>query len=217
MKNRAITVALLLTVALAAFMLILSCGTGPQNVNQNQNQNQNRAETESQTAALGADGVCDLTDLRQKIDGVKRRILEKMSDDLKKQHNGNTAQGLPPRFQYEVRLSPNGNYLEVYFENGFSGSDGLKDMADVLNDFKKDKCLLKVYFVPRGGIPVNGTARTDGFEWTACEWPKVACPSGVCDTEPCPSFSPPTANSNANTNSNTSNMNSNSGRGNANN
>ena len=216
MKSRSIRVEISLTILLAVFLLIVSCTTGPQNVSQNKNQNQDQVKTNAQETVL-ADDACNLGDINLKITKIKDRIVEKMNTKLKKQHDGDPSMGLPPRFKFDVRKSPNGDYLEAYFEDGVSGSDGLKDLADILNDFKKDHCLLKVYFVPKGSIPPTGSAQlSDGFEWTACEWPMVACPEGVCAQPPCVALSPSPRPANANTNP-AANANSNSNRGRGNN
>lgn len=196
-------------------MVIVACGPGPQNTSQSQDQNQsqNQEMASAETAGLGSEDVCELDDdhVADKIAGVKRRILEKMNDNLKDQHSGNVnvngnVTKREPRFKYDVIKAPDGNYLIAYFEQGLSGADGLKDMANLLNDFDDKKCLLKVYFVPKGTLPIkppiNDTEQLDVFEWTACEWPKIACPNGVCHREPCPVLINGDSNGNSNTNSN---------------
>ena len=79
MKNRSIEVALSLTVLLAVFLFMLSCGQGSQNTTQN--------APGGETSALASDEPCSQTTPGAKKDKLRIKILDKIDHDpvLKKQ------------------------------------------------------------------------------------------------------------------------------------
>ena len=129
-----------------------------------------------------ADSACDEPDINQRAIKVKQKITDKIKakPKLKSQYEGDPGSGLQPRFKFEVRKSPSGNYLEALFEGGLSGEDAMKELGDVLKDFKKNGCLLKVLFLKPGSLPLAASAPAEGFDLIACDWPNVACPNGEC-------------------------------------
>ena len=128
------------------------------------------------------DSACNDPDINQRAVKVKQKTIEKIKANpkLKSQYEGDPGQGLQPRFKFEVRKSPSGNYLEALFEGGMSGDDSLKDLGDILKTFKKNGCVLKVLFLKSGSLPLAASAPAEGFDLIACEWPNVACPNGEC-------------------------------------
>lgn len=206
MKSRSIKVALPMTVVLAVFLSILSCGPGPQNTNQNLNQNQNQNGIETKTAAVAFDSACDEGDIETRRQSAQDKIDRELAgdDELK-----------DGRVKILVKTVGT-SYLEALVEGRAAGDDELEDVSRILRKFMKRKCVLRVSFVPTGTIPpFTSSVRGESFEWNACEWPTVACPNGECASS-CPSLSPQ-ANNNSNGNKNTNtNTNSNSNRGNGN-
>jgi hypothetical protein len=128
------------------------------------------------------DSACNEPDINQRAVKVKEKTIEKIKANpkLKPQYEGDPGNGLQPRFKFEVRKSPSGNYLEALFEGGMSGDDSLKELGDIVKDFKKNGCLLKVFFVKAGTLPLGASTPAEGFDLIACEWPNVACPNGEC-------------------------------------
>ena len=147
-------------------------------------QDQNLNANANANSSILADDSCDEADVNQRVIKVKQKITDKIKNDpnLKKQFEGDPTQNpaIPPRFKFEVRKSPTSNHVEAIFEGGVSGKDKLKDLSDILNDFKKKGCLLRVVFVQTGTLPLAPDAVASGFEWLACEWPMQACPDGQC-------------------------------------
>jgi hypothetical protein len=131
---------------------------------------------------LLVDNACNDPDINQRAIKVKQKAVDKIKSNtkLKSQYEGDPGQGLQPRFKFEVRKSPSGNYLEALFEGGISGDDSLKELGDILKDFKKNGCLLKVFFVKPGTMPLAASAPAEGFDLISCEWPNIACPNGEC-------------------------------------
>ena len=208
MKTKSFSVAVAM-VAFATMLLGSACSPGANTGSQNQNHSQNVNQTEQKSAAL-IESACNDPDFVEKAKKVKGRILEKMGNDLKKQYLGDPAQNLQPIFTYEVRKSPNGDYLEAYFQGEIRGDDGLKELSDIVNDFQEDSkgkgCLRKVYFVPEGPLPLTRDDWDKFFMWSACEHPLQACSDGLCDN-PCPGETPPVGNTNSSSNSNAANTN----------
>ena len=128
------------------------------------------------------DSACNEQDINQRAAKVKQKTIEKIKANakLKSQYEGDPGQGLQPRFKFEVRKSPSGNYLEALFEGGISGDGSLKELGDILKNFKKNGCVLKVFFLKSGSLPLADSAPAEGFDLIACEWPNVACPNGEC-------------------------------------
>jgi hypothetical protein len=87
-------------------------------------------------------------------------------------------------------------------------SEFMEKFTKAVDQLVKKNCAFKAVFVPYGTFPRvdSGKLRVrdiEGFEWSSCEWPKIACPDGVC-AEVCPLPSPtPKTNSNTNPNTNT--------------
>ena len=193
MKITSIRAAVSLTILLVVLLLIMSCAPGAQNTNQSlgQNQNDNQNANRAGNVAVLYSDACDPTNMNTKIELVQARIDEDIArdDELKE-----------GRVKVQVRKATGGDYLELLVEGFARGEDELNDLTHILKKFmNKDKnCVLRVVFVPTGTIPAlaNSDRLTD-FQWSACEWPKIACPSGVC-AKACPSLTPqidPTPNS----------------------
>jgi len=198
MKSRSTEVALLLTVILAVLVFMLSCGTAPQNTTQNQNQNQGVAGAEP-TDIIIHDPACDESNIATRLKDSQDNINAELAKD-KQLKDG--------RVKVLVKAVGTG-YLEAIVEGQALGGDELEDLSRILRKFMKKNCVLKVSFVPSGTIPPSPSTKGDYFEWSACEYPKVACPNGECQDPPCVSLTPPPGNANANANSN-----SNKGKGN---
>jgi len=202
MKNKSSNVAVAAT-AFATILLSLACTPGTNNGNLDQTSGQNTSQANTGVTARAASDACDAPD-SQKAGKVKDKIIEKMSQRLKNQLEVDPT--VPKQFKFQVRKSSEGDYLEAYFQGEISGDDHLKELSDILNDFQKKGCLLKVYFVADGPVAVTLPEREIQFAWSACEHPLTACPNGVCDN-PCPWESPPITNGNLNSNTNSNNTN----------
>ena len=181
MKCRAVSAAVLLSIVLALFGLIISCGNAPGNADQNQG-----GGSESK-ASFGKDDACDETNLDTKIGLAQNKISNSLAKDNQLKDN---------RIKALVRKSADGDYLEVLIEGYAGGEDEVNDLTSILRKFMDKNCVLTVKFVPTGTIPgPSGTTgpsdlRSEDFQWSACEHPKVACPSGECEYPPCPRASP---------------------------
>ena len=125
-------------------------------------------------------------------------------------------------FKYDV--IEDGEWKVLVIEGGLS--DGTKDtsmgnaelmewMVRDVDQMVKKNCAFKTVFVKAGtleAVKSGGLKREEieGFEWSACEWPEVACPGGYCaqvcaKRSPTPALSPspvaspsPTATANIN-------------------
>jgi hypothetical protein len=201
MREQLTGIAVLLTVA-ALVLSSTGCGT-TSNANVDVSRNQNQAiSTESERFALLASSACS-EDFDDRKDAIIEKVRDRINDNakLKKQHDGNPGNHVPPKFEFHIDKAPDGQYFFATIEGEVAGDDGLKDLAGILNDFNKKGCLLKVYFVPMGKYePSIDRYPPIGFGWTACEDPMVACPNGECKNPPCVDLD---GNSNKNTNMNT--------------
>lgn len=189
-------------VALAMILSSLACTPGPQNANQNQNQNQNQNGTQANVATtILYNSACDEPDINVRKDEVKKNIDKEIKDDNQ----------LENKVKIDVRKVGE-TYLEVLIEGQADGKDEINDLSHILKSFMKKKCVLTVYFVAEGTLPLASTARAAGFRWSACEAPMIPCPNGECAIA-CPALTPDPpriSNTNSKTNSNsTANVNSN--------
>ncbi len=89
------------------------------------------------------------------------------------------------------------------------GQPTIEDVLDIVDNLMDKGCIQRVTFKKAGNGPHLLTS--DGFEWQACEHPKVYCANGVCQNEAqCgPGMTNANANANANANTNIANTNAN--------
>lgn len=167
------------------------CGSQP-SVPANQTANTNVAVAPANSdspktapAAMAAESECDEPNIETRKGKVHDKIVEKIKDK-------NSPKGL--REQYESgaftvmtevhRPDPLWKgYLVVYVAGMVHGSDGLKDLANILNDFHKEKggCVSRVAFVSRQALRDGSYRRNDpGLEWTYCPFDSKPCSDGTC-------------------------------------
>lgn len=161
MKNKS-TRAAIAMIVFGAVLFSLACGTG--------NQNQNSA---SVSPAGTLDAACGKQDLNQKLIDVQDSIAAAIGTDAE----------LKTRVKFKVRKVKD-TYLEVLLEGYAGGKDEIGDLSKILNRLMEKKCVLTVRFVPTGTLLTIADQDVGGFEWSACEFPKQACPNGEC-MDPC--------------------------------
>jgi hypothetical protein len=203
MKKQLTVVSILgLCVVLAVF--ILSCSPTPQNTNQANNANNSNGNTVVITSP------CSKASIEADMDKIVKNV------GIENQHTGN---GNPNNYKYfQFRVIEEGSQKVLIIQGGIS--DGKKNdpssnsefmeklIKDVDQLVKKD-CVFKAVFVKYGTLEAldKGQIKTEdieGFDWSACEWPMVACAGGVC-SENClsaESLSKTASNANYNSNSN---------------
>jgi len=197
-------------------LLDLACGPGAQNANQQQARNQIEDQSQSDNqVVVKTDDSCDETDLTEKPKKIKKNLADRIEHHSKLKDQHDPDPNVPSRFKFDVRQSPDTSWYEAIVWGSVGGNDALKDLADILNDFNKKGCIMRVVFLPSAPPHLGPKDRVVGFEWTTCEDPKQPCPDGSCGP-PCAEKSPRiNGNSNGNSNSGTntnSNTNSNSNR-----
>jgi hypothetical protein len=211
MRNVSIRIAGCLFV-LTILVWSLACGPSAPNSNQVQNQNTPLDPANSNAGVAGiTDGSCNETDLNRKLTRVKENVRAQIEarEELERQLNGQGPQR-PSRFKIDAGIVD--NYIVVFVEGRIEGEDELEWLVEVLNNFKKDRCVLKVRLVPPGTLPITPQNLSAGFEWSLCEWPSYPCPDGTCK-ESCQKNINANTNGNANSNVNANvnqNMNANS-------
>lgn len=204
MNNVSIRIAGCLFV-LAALFWSLSCNTSTPNSNVAQNQSSTADAGNANVDPLwGTSSACkdENITMEEKRALVEADIAKQIRGDgkLKKQLDGEGTQ--QKRFKYRVVIQD--KYLIAYFEGRIDGENQLEDLSEILNNFKKNKCVLRVILVPTGTLPddpnqpMEPSMLSRGFEWNLCDWPQQPCSDGQCH-DVCPSM---TSNSNANVNVN---------------
>ncbi|HEY2847601.1 MAG TPA: hypothetical protein VGI80_07265 [Pyrinomonadaceae bacterium] len=198
---------ILRSAAVAAILYTLviasSCGDRQSNTTANQNTagnpNANAPSNQNSNANGGSSGVplmnaaCNNPDINQKLLDVRAAISGKFNGS-----NGNgdlydqthKVNGVDPNLKYDVEIAgadPNG-YLILYLAGGVEANKGksnkpFEDLAKYTDEFVAKGCIQKVLFLPPGTtLPPAPTASGDvqGFGWTSCDYPNVACAGGEC-------------------------------------
>lgn len=161
MKNEP-TRASIAMIVFGAVFFSLACATG--------NQSSNSANV---APASSRDAACDEMDINQKLIKAEARIASAIGGDDE----------LKTRTKVKVRKVKD-MYLEVLVEGYAGGKDEIGDLSRILTGLMEKKCVLTVRFVPPGTLLTIADQEVTGFEWSACEYPKLACPNGEC-MDPC--------------------------------
>jgi hypothetical protein len=178
--NRIITLTLSLLVLM--FVLIgLACGPGS---NSNANLGSNGANSNANAQGekvfdASADKACNEANLdnrQQQVNAVIGNMIAN-NDDLAAQKNANV-------FNYRVvkASGANANTLHLYFEGDVVGADYFRDLTKIQKYFIKKTCAGRVIYVKYGTFQksADDLAPSDGFQWTACDYPEEPCPDGTC-------------------------------------
>ena len=157
---------------------------------------------------------------------------EEKIDYVKDQYDGT---GHPdPKFRnIKFRVVTEGGQNVIVIEGGLSDGKDAKPNENLeimelviraVDQIVKKNCAFKAVFVKRGTLDQveTGTLRVDqieGFDWSSCEWPNVACSGGECKPScdglpletpkatPKPTQTPsPNTNKNANSNANSNRL-----------
>jgi len=119
-----------------------------------------------------------LDNRQQQVNAVIGNLIAQ-NKQLANQMNANV-------FKYKVVKAPgaNANTLYLYFEGDVVGADYFRDLTKVQKYFIKKTCGSRVIYVKYGTLQkaVTELAPTDGFQWTACDYPEEPCPDGSCST-----------------------------------
>jgi hypothetical protein len=201
MKNRSIR-SVVLTTALGFVLLGVGCISGPQSGNLDQNQIRNNNQPSDDSNVVVFETGCDEQNIDRRVERVQAKINEKLEEH--------------PNVKAHVRKVGN-THLEILVQGEVRGKEQMIDVNRTIKAFMKNKCALRVVFVPPGTLPLTNL-RQDirGFMWGACEDPMVPCPDGSCRNPPCAGESNSNANVGTNSNTNT-NTNTNTNGGNRNN
>lgn len=226
MNKQLVRVFVLISI-LSMMFWIMSCQTGPQNVNVNQNQNIRNPNTAAAVPTPPNDACQGLTNIDDKVREVGNDVNTSVNTDngLANQRDGNEHPNKIPNFKYRVGKAGTGSFEHVVIVIEGKISDGhgnqparlMRELAHLIQKNVKRGCVYRIVFVPKGTLPASDTALVDfekiqGFEWSACEWPNVACSNGECKPscdgipmgtpKPAPSPTAPRGNNNSNANSN---------------
>jgi hypothetical protein len=184
------------TIALGIILLSLGCSPA----SQNQNQEQPRDQIANVPSAA-VDDSCDESNIDRRKEKVEAKIRRLLDED-------NELSG--DRVKFQVRKVGD-RYLEVVIAGKTSGEDELQDLSSLLRKFMRSRCVRRVVIVP--SLPTLSTQQTEGFEWIACEHPKILCPDGECRDSCIPldpgnvGNTPGNSNGNSNLNTNRGNRN----------
>ena len=190
------------------YMLVIvsSCGGGQPNTNatgQNQNtggnQNANTPANGNSNTAAGnsnsglTNAACNNPDINAKLASVRTALANKFDSsngggDLYDQTH--KVNNVDPNLAYDVEIAgtdPN-KYLVLYFAGTVEANKGksnkpFEDLAKYADEFVAKGCVQRVLFLPPGTVlPPAPVAADDmqGFGWTACDYPNVACAGGEC-------------------------------------
>ena len=199
MKDESIRPVLAIAV-FGALLLSLACGTA-----QNTSQNQGNSKT---AAALNS--VCDEPNIGLKVTKIQDSIIKQIMDDpeLKAQYQAG-------RFGISVAKGADGDFAEVFIKGEVNGRNEFEDLVGIIDDYMTKGCVFQVYTVRSGPSSIRDP---NDFEWSICDYPMVACPTGECKAD-CGTATNTTTNTNGSPNSNmnaNSNVNANSNGGNRN-
>jgi hypothetical protein len=199
MKNGSIRPALALVVY-GVLLLSLACGTA-----QNTSQNQGNSKT-----AATLNSACDEPNIGLKITKIQDNIIKQIMDDPELR-----AQYQAGKFGISVAKGAGGDFAEVFIKGEVSGRNEFEDLVGIIDDYMTQGCVFQVYTIRSGPSSIRDP---NDFEWSICEYPMVACPTGECKAD-CGTATNTSMNTNGYPNSNAnanSNVNANSNSGNRN-
>lgn len=178
-------------IAIWSSLLSAACDNGSQNANGGGNPNNNVALTPTPKPPPPA--ACnDTTPPTQRALDVQAAIDAKV-DNPQNPQNKLWVEKSAGRFAYRVVVFPAGGdpnppqALALVVGGSITGTTIFPTLTGIFQPFMAQKCILRVVFVPNvSDVPPadkvgNITALPIGFGWTGCDYPAVACPSGICD------------------------------------
>jgi hypothetical protein len=216
MKKQVTVVSVLLLSLFLAF-LIMSCSPGSQNSNQ--------TNANTVTNSTPRTTQCSDSEITTEMDKIIK------NNGIENQHNGN---GNPKHIKYfEYYIANDGDKKILLIEGGISDGNGpntggnhefMEKVIKAIDQLVTHNCVFKAEFVKYGTTRLLREGKiklsdVQGFDWSVCEWPKIACPGGEC-LDSCPGMevsnanmpaatpgnsnanSPANSNSNANANAN---------------
>ena len=80
--------------------------------------------------------------------------------------------GVAPNIGLELRIS---GLLRGSREKG---APTVEDFLDIIDEYMDKGCIQRVTFIKQAYRP--GELTSEGFDWQACEHPKVYCTNGLC-------------------------------------
>jgi hypothetical protein len=199
MKKQLILISIL-SVCLILSFLIMSCAPGPQNSNTASNAGNAPVNVTISTPCTDDD-----------IDKEMKKIIK--GTGIENQYNGNLN---PNRIRYfDYRLVMDGDKKVLLIQGGISdgsqtnqggNAEFMEKMIRSVDQLVKRNCVFKAAFVKYGTFKKLDKGELmlrdiEGFEWSICEWPKIACPDGQC-LDSCPGMEMTTTNTAANANAN---------------
>ena len=154
------------TVAMIVFSMILfslGCGGGSQT-------NNNQVTPAPTSTPPPVPSACKVLDPTDRATQVQDELSSKLGI-------GNAGNGM----SIEVQVAPDAkDYLLLLLEGSSSGKVKFGDQMQLIEEYMHDKCIMKVFFVPKGTVAKPGLYLGDDFEWSSCDWPKQPCTDGTC-------------------------------------
>jgi hypothetical protein len=178
--KKQLTVVSILGLCFVLAVLILSCSPTPQNTNQANSANNTNGNTVVITSP------CSKGSIEADMDKIVKNV------GIENQHNGN---GNPNNYKYfQFRVIEEGSQKVLIIQGGISdgknndpngNSEFMEKLIKDVDQMVKKNCVFKAVFVKYGTIEALDSGQLQpadikGFDWSACEWPMVACAGGVC-------------------------------------
>jgi hypothetical protein len=179
----------------AAFgVLCAGCGTVPQNTN-------NPAANSNPVAQASANKTPPPVDpCSGSISDKQTAVTTYLNNEIAANQKL-SAQQSAGAFDFRVRNPPATSYLTLYIGGLMAVNHGtanslLVQLNRIVDPIMKEGCVMKIDLVSLQGLPPVPPAPmpaapslTNGFEWTACDWPANPCPDGTC-SQSCPTVNP---------------------------
>ena len=151
------------TLIFSMILASLGCGTGNQT-------NTNQTTPMPTPTATSVPSACLLPDPTLRAQQVQSELSGKLGI-------GNAGNDM----QIEVQVEPNyKDYLLLLIEGSSKGKVKFDDQVELVQEYMHEKCIMKIFFVPKGTVQKQGNYLGDDFEWGTCEWPSQPCSDGTC-------------------------------------
>lgn len=182
---------LLIAQVAIASVFLLGCGNPPQNGNGNvgvrQDTNTNSATPTPDNNAL--DAACNDSDPTHRATAVQNFIDDKISHDssLSQEKTAGLFKDKVVMFPKGGITDPEPQALAIIFGGVITGKNLFQKLIPIVQPVMGNKCVQAVAFVPIGSVPLDAKVASlpasggdNMFIWTACDYPNVACPDGLC-------------------------------------
>jgi|GEM_PF-3085514 len=191
---------LIAATALWTLAMMLACNNGQQNNNAANNPNKPNDNSNTNANALPPPPTpippavaCGQANTADRATMVQQSLTQHITQTGGKLNEEYTA--TTPKFAFRAVVFPPGpnpgdpppDALVMVIGGSISGKNIFPALNSLLAPYMaQNKCVMRVVFVPTVAlVPPSYTitslaALPGGFGWSGCEYPQVACPSGMC-------------------------------------